>query len=251
MLRKINIEDIEIIARAAGKAIMEIYQQDFHIELKEDKSPLTEADIKANNIICDALKALHPEIPILSEEGKSISYAVRKNWEYFWLIDPIDGTKEYIKKTGEFTVNIALIYKDKPVLGVVYAPAIDDLYWSKENEGAYKNSQKLPLVVNESPKEKLTVVASASHPSKETKKFIDALDTKEIKLIAKGSSLKLCMVAEGVADIYPRLAPTMEWDTGAAHAVVLEAGKDVVNYEGEQTLVYNKENLLNPWFVVS
>ncbi|MDA7742470.1 3'(2'),5'-bisphosphate nucleotidase CysQ [Francisellaceae bacterium] len=250
MLNKINIEDIKSIARTAGKDIMEIYRRDFHVELKEDKSPLTEADIKANEIICDRLKELYPNIPILSEEGRNIPYSERNLWDYFWLIDPIDGTKEFIKKTGEFTVNIALIHGGKPVLGVVYAPEIDDLYWAKQGEGAYKNSQKLPLIVNEHPEEKLTVVASASHPSKETQDFIGALETQEVELIAKGSSLKLCMVAEGVADIYPRLAPTMEWDTAAAHAVVLEARKEVVQYGSKESLVYNKENLLNPWFVV-
>ena len=168
----------------------------------------------------------------------------------FWLIDPIDGTREIVKKNGEFTVNIALIEDSIPVLGVVYAPVLDEMYMAKRGFGAFKNGEKLPLVQNEFPKELLNVVASKSHLSKETQAFIDNLETKKVEQISKGSSLKLCMVAEGIADIYPRLAPTMEWDTAAAHAIVLEAGKEVIQFESKKALVYNKENLLNPWFVV-
>ena len=250
MLDNIDIEDIKNIAIKAGNAIMEIYQKDFNIEYKEDNSPLTEADIKSNSIICDSLEELYGNIPILSEENREILYDSRKNWNYYWCIDPIDGTKEFIKKNGEFTVNIALIYKNSPVLGVVYAPALNDIYYSKKGYGAYKNGQRLPLKINNNPKKRLVVVASKSHLSIDTQKFIDTLETEEIEQISKGSSLKLCMVAEGIADIYPRLAPTMEWDTAAAHAVVLEAGKKVVQYENNQLVVYNKKNLLNPWFIV-
>jgi 3'(2'), 5'-bisphosphate nucleotidase len=250
MLKTINLEEIVKIAQEAGDAIMEIYTKEFAIEYKEDKSPLTEADTKSNDIICKALLTLYPHIPILSEENKAAPYEERKEWEYFWLIDPIDGTKEFIKKNGEFTVNIALIHKNTPVLGVVYAPALKDMYKAKKGEGAFKNGAKLPLQINAHPEEKLSVVASKSHLSKETQEFIDALDTKEIQQVSKGSSLKLCMVAEGVADIYPRLAPTMEWDTGAADAVVREAGKMSYQFDSDTPVVYNKENLLNPWFVV-
>ena len=250
MLEKIDIENIKKIAIDAGDAIMKIYKKDFKIEYKQDNSPLTEADIKANEIICDALEKLYPEIPILSEENKEIKYEQRRGWEYFWCIDPIDGTKEFIKRTGEFTVNIALIYNDKPVLGVVYAPAINDIYYAKKNEGAFKNDKQLPLHINTNQKEKLLVVASVSHLSDETQSFINSLDAKVIEQTSKGSSLKLCMVAEGVADIYPRLAPTMEWDTAAADAIVREAGKMTLQYEINKPLLYNKENLLNPWFVV-
>ncbi len=252
MLDKINVKDIVTIAKEAGDAIMEIYKRDFTIEYKDDKSPLTEADLKSNEIICNALATLHPQIPILSEENKAAPYVERKDWDYFWLIDPIDGTKEFIKKTGEFTVNIALIHKDKPVLGVVYAPVLGDMYFSKKDMGAYKNDVRLPIHKNEEPEKELNVVASISHLSEETQTFIDelALSTKKLNLVSKGSSLKLCMVAEGTADIYPRLAPTMEWDTGAAHAIVLESGKLVVQYENDESLVYNKKNLLNPWFIV-
>ena len=262
MLEKINLSDIETIAKEAGKIIMEIYQRDFKIDYKDDKSPLTEADTKSNEVICEALEKLYPEIPMLSEENKEVLFEERKEWEYYWCIDPIDGTKEFIKKNDEFTVNIALIHNDTPVLGVVYAPAIEKMYISKKDEGAYLNGKKLPLAKT---KETFTVVASKSHLSTETQTFIADLKVKhpDLQADSKGSSLKLCMVAEGSADIYPRIAPTMEWDTAAAHAIVLEAGKNVYQYDENVTalkylevndalkpMVYNKENLLNSYFVV-
>lgn len=262
MLKKINIEDITNIALEAGKAIMEIYKRDFQIDYKDDKSPLTEADTKSNEIICEALEKLYPNIPMLSEENKTVEFSERKDWEYYWCIDPIDGTKEFIKKNDEFTVNIALIHNDTPVLGVVYAPAIDKMYISKKNEGAFLNGQRLPL--KQEGKE-FIVVASKSHLSEETQTFIDDLKSAypNLESNSKGSSLKLCMVAEGQADIYPRIAPTMEWDTAAAHAIVLETGKNVYRYDENisaldylknkdklKPMVYNKENLLNPYFVV-
>lgn len=249
-LNSIDIEAIKAIALDAGKAIMEIYTKDFSVEYKDDKSPLTEADIKSNEIICSKLQELYPNIPLMSEENKQVSYEIRKKWEYYWCIDPIDGTKEFVKKNDEFTVNIALIHKNTPVLGVVYAPAIDEMYSAKQGEGAFLNTQKLPLKTNDNPKEKLFVVASKSHLSEETQEFIDQLDAKEIEQVSKGSSLKLCMVAVGIADIYPRLAPTMEWDTAAADAVVRCAGKMTYQYENNKPMVYNKKDLLNPWFVV-
>lgn len=250
MLDKINIEDIKNIALDAGNAIMEIYNRDFRVDYKDDKSPLTEADLRSNEIICGSLADLYPHIPVISEENKEVSYETRKEWEYYWCIDPIDGTKEFIKKNGEFTVNIALIHKNTPVLGVVYAPALCDLYYAKKGEGSYKNGQKLPLKVNNNPKDKLFVVASKSHLSRETQDFIDSLESRNIEQVSKGSSLKLCMVATGEADIYPRLAPTMEWDTAAADAVVRESGKMTYQFGLNEPVVYNKENLLNPWFVV-
>jgi len=251
--RHINIEDIKDIAIKAGEVIMEIYNKDFQVEYKDDKSPLTHADTKSNELICRLLNELYPHIPIISEENKQTSYHERKNWECYFCVDPIDGTKEFIKKNGEFTVNIALIHKNTPVLGVVYAPALNDIYHAKKDEGAFKNNQKLPLKTNTNPKEKLSVVASKSHLSIETQEFIENLDTKKIEQVSKGSSLKLCMVAEGVADIYPRLAPTMEWDTAAADAIVRMAGKMTYIFDNElneMPVVYNKEDLLNPWFVV-
>ena len=262
MLNKINLKEIETVAKEAGNAIMEIYQRDFQIDYKDDKSPLTEADTKSNEIICEALEKLYPEISMLSEENKEVAFEDRKDWEYYWCIDPIDGTKEFIKKNDEFTVNIALIHNDIPVLGVVYAPAIDKMYISKKGEGSFLNGQRLPLTQAE---KEFTVVASKSHLSEETQTFIDDLKIEypSLESNSKGSSLKLCMVAEGQADIYPRIAPTMEWDTAAAHAIVLEAGKNVYQYDENisaldylknndklKPMVYNKVNLLNPYFVV-
>ncbi len=254
-LSTINIENIVAIAKEAGDAIMEIYNSDFQVEYKDDKSPLTEADTRSNEIICKALHSLHPDIPLLSEENKEVPYEERKYWEYYWCIDPIDGTKEFIKKNGEFTVNIALIHRDTPVLGVVYAPALRDMYYAKKREGAFKNGQKLPIEINNAPDISLKVVASKSHLSEETQVFIDevAKTTKNIEQVSRGSSLKLVMVAEGTADIYPRLAPTMEWDTAAADAIVRETGKMTYQYlesEKLKLLLYNKENLRNPWFIV-
>ncbi len=253
MLEKIDLNTVVAIAEKAGSAIMAIYAKDFAVEYKEDDSPLTEADTRSNEIICQALAASFPDIPLLSEENKAVPYDERKNWEYYWCIDPIDGTKEFIKKNGEFTVNIALIHQETPVLGVVYAPALGDMYKAKRGEGAFKNGERLPLKRNLTPEMYLNVVASKSHLSEETQAFIDELakGTEEINQVSKGSSLKLCMVAEGEADVYPRLAPTMEWDTAAADAVVRESGKMTYQFgETEAPLVYNKENLLNPWFVV-
>ena len=252
MLNQIDVQDIVTIAKEAGNAIMKIYKQDFEVEYKQDSSPLTLADKKANDIIEDGLNKLLINFPILSEEGRSIPYEDRKHWEYFWLVDPLDGTKEFVKKNDEFTVNIALIHKDAPVLGVVYAPALDICYWAKQGEGAFKDGQRLPLKT-EKQRDTYKVVVSRSHMSDETQVFIDAIDTdKEKELISIGSSLKICLVAEGEADIYPRLGPTMEWDTGAAHAIVNETGKSLEKYKDGRLMrhKYNKENLLNQWFVV-
>ena len=252
----IDMQKLEQIAKSAGEAVMEIYDTDFEVEFKDDKSPLTLADTRANEIICKSLQELYPDIPLLSEENKSIPYEERKYWVRYWCIDPIDGTKEFIKKNGEFTINIALIENGKPIAGVVYAPAIETIYSAKKGEGAYRNGVKLPIETNDRPDKLLRVVASKSHLSKETQDYIDELakDTEKIEQVSKGSSLKLCMVAEGSADIYPRMAPTMEWDTAAADAIVRESGAMTYqlseNLEIAGELQYNKENLLNPWFVV-
>ena len=251
MLNQIDIQDIVTIAKEAGNAIMQVYKQDFEVEYKQDSSPLTLADKKANDIIEDGLNKLSVSFPILSEEGKEIPYGDRKHWEYFWLVDPLDGTKEFVKKNGEFTVNIALIHKDTPVLGVVYAPALDVCYWAKQGEGAFKNGQRLPLK-SAKDREVYKIVASRSHMSDETQAFIHAIDTsKEKELVSIGSSLKICLVAEGEADIYPRLGLTMEWDTGAAHAIINESGKVLKKYQNNRYSKheYNKINLLNQWFI--
>jgi 3'(2'), 5'-bisphosphate nucleotidase len=250
MLEQVNLDLIRAIAVEAGDEVMKIYQRDFHIEYKEDSSPLTEADLKANDIICSKLHKLYPHIPILSEENQEIPYEQRKSWEYFWCIDPIDGTKEFIKKNGEFTINIALIHKNTPVLGVVYAPALDKIYSAKKGDGAFFNQQLLPLHTNKKPKEQLTILTSKSHLSEQTIDYIKSLNVKSIEQRAIGSSLKICMVASGEADMYPKIGPTMEWDTAAGDAIVRECEKMIYNFDTEKPLLYNKENLLNPSFIV-
>jgi 3'(2'), 5'-bisphosphate nucleotidase len=259
VLDQIDIQDIVKIAKIAGKAVMKIYNQNFDVEYKKDSSPLTHADKTANQIIVTALNELpvnsflQQNIPILSEEGRSIPYDERKNWEYFWLIDPLDGTKEFVKKNGEFTINIGLIYKEVPILGVVYSPVLNVCYWAKKGEGAFKDGNKLPLKAIEQ-RDVYKIVASRSHMSNETKDFIEAIDTdKEKVIVSIGSSLKICLVAEGEANIYPRLGPTMEWDTAAAHAIVNESDglfNKYIDRDIYQKQVYNKKNLLNDWFVV-
>lgn len=256
---QIDIEELKRIAKEAGRATLEIYKKDFDVQYKydhdNDDSPLTQADLKSNEIITNNLKELS-NIPILSEETEQLPYQKRKDWDKFWLIDPLDGTKEFVKKNGEFTINIALIKNNKPIRGVVYIPVEDTFYYTK-GEKAFKqikNNEPKEISNKESieDKDKIIVVASKSHFNKETKEYIESLG-KEYELIRKGSSLKLCSVAEGKADIYPRLGPTMEWDTGASHAVVKNAGKNVYRFENNKIgheLTYNKENLKNPFFVV-
>ncbi|MCX6200325.1 MAG: 3'(2'),5'-bisphosphate nucleotidase CysQ [Bacteroidetes bacterium] len=255
--KEIDVDQLISIAQKAGDAIMEIYARDFEVEIKEDKSPLTEADKKSNAIILEGLKNLYPDIPFISEETKQTSYEERKHWKRFWLIDPIDGTKEFIKKNGEFTVNIALVEEGIPVVGIVHVPAQNKTYYGVKGVGSFKSedrNQKSEIrnEMHYSAKDKVVVVGSRSHLSPETLQFVEDLKAqgKDVEFRSSGSSLKLCLVAEGDADVYPRFGPTMEWDTSAAHAVALYAGKNVINYETKQPLVYNKENLLNPWFMV-
>ncbi|MBU0762116.1 MAG: 3'(2'),5'-bisphosphate nucleotidase CysQ [Candidatus Altiarchaeota archaeon] len=251
--QEIKLEDIVEIALSAGEKIMSVYAGDHKIEYKGDKSPLTEADRLSNETINSELNRLYPDIPVLSEENKNAEYETRKKWNTLWIVDPLDGTKEYIKKNGEFTVNIALVKAGNPVLGVVYAPAKKLLYYA-DKKGAYKISdaskpEKLPTGKKEG---NYVVVASRSHMNDETKKIINNLERihGKIDLISTGSSLKICLVAEGLADIYPRIAPTMEWDTAAAHAIANAAGKKVLIYSTEKELSYNKQDLLNPSFTV-
>lgn len=248
----------------AGKLIMDIYNSnDFGVETKADDSPLTKADIASHNCIMSFLEKTG--IPVLSEEGKYIYYEERKDWDLLWIVDPIDGTKEFIKRNGEFTVNIALIKNQKPIAGVVYAPAIDDLYFAGEGIGSYKFSgddvvNKIDKLIEQSVKlpikrldETYMVVASRSHLSKETEDYIESLKSihGEVKTISKGSSLKICMVAEGTADCYPRFAPTMEWDTAAGHAICKYAGFSFIDFETKNQMLYNRKELLNNWFLVS
>ncbi len=253
MLDQVNVQDVVAIAKEAGNVIINIYNQNFDVEYKQDKSPLTLADKCANDVIENGLNQLSFNFPILSEEGKETPYKDRKKWEYFWLVDPLDGTKEFVKKNGEFTVNIALIHKDTPVLGVVYAPVLDVCYWAKQNEGAFKDGTRLPCKAAKK-HNTYKIVASRSHMSDETQAFIDAIDTnKEKELVSIGSSLKICLVAEGEANIYPRLGPTMEWDTSAAHAIINESGGSLEKYMNGRYLKhkYNKESLLNQWFIAN
>jgi len=256
----IDIIDIQLvirIAKDAGDAILEVYNKDFEVEHKADNSPLTEADQKSNDIIIEGLKSAYPDIPLISEESKEIPYDERKGWEYFWLIDPLDGTKEFVKKNGEFTVNIALIQGNHPVLGVVYVPVQEVTYYGSEGNGSYKieangETSQIQNTYHYSDKQRISIVASRSHLSDAVIEFVEQQKElgKQVELLSAGSSLKLCLVAEGKADVYPRLGPTMEWDTAAAHAVVNEAGRNVLQYESNLPLIYNKENLLNPWFIV-
>jgi 3'(2'), 5'-bisphosphate nucleotidase len=261
MTLNINISElINLAIQAAimaGKEILDVYyNSDFDVEFKSDNSPLTIADKMAHNVIVEVLS--QTKLPILSEEGKTISFEERKNWDLFWLVDPLDGTKEFVKRNDEFTVNIALIENNSPIGGIVYVPVTRVLYWADKN-GSFKASvgeneilgdnQKLPI---NSERDNFVVVGSKSHMNSETETFIKSIDTKgkAIEMKSKGSSLKICMVAEGEAEIYPRLAPTMEWDTAAGHAIVKFAGKEIFQFENKEPLIYNKENLLNPWFVV-
>jgi 3'(2'), 5'-bisphosphate nucleotidase len=261
----------------AGYAILDVYHSDFSVEYKPDDSPLTLADKRSHEIIVNNLRP--PGIPIISEEGRDTPYEQRKTWERLWLVDPLDGTKEFIKRNGEFTVNIALVENHKPVLGVIFVPDKDILYFASRKVGAFKleNSQSLGpldlkggkkgpdillkkiidravrLPVNISPLPSFTIVASRSHSTPELQAYVEEKrrDFGRVEFIAAGSSLKFCVVAEGRADVYPRLGPTMEWDTAAGHAITENAGSRVLRYGTQKTLVYNKQDLHNPWFSVS
>lgn len=244
-----------------GQEILEVYNSDFNVEVKNDKSPLTEADKRAHLAIVKELELTG--LPILSEEGKKMDYAERKNWKQFWMVDPLDGTKEFVKRNGEFTVNIALIENGEATMGVIYVPVTQELYFAdqkaykKENFNASissikeleETSQQLPI---QQTRTNYVVVGSRSHMSEETETFINQQKEKhnEVDILSKGSSLKLCMVAEGKADAYPRFAPTMEWDTAAGQAIVAASGAKVINWDTKKTMQYNKENLLNSWFLV-
>lgn len=273
----IPVEQVIAVAQKAGKAILEIYNSEaskWEVELKSDQSPLTKADRVANQLICHELHRMSPHIPIMSEENAIMPYDIRKGYEYYWCVDPLDGTKEFLKRNGEFTVNIALMFHGQPVLGVVHVPCTGKTYWAVKDKGAWKRHGTGPGA----PQERLqaasfglrdpglVVVGSSSHPSKATEELIELFNQPE--LMHFGSSLKLLMVAEGSAHIYPRLVPCCEWDTAAADIIVREAGGVVLQAglcdgEGngigedwktvlpkELPLEYNKENLLNPFFVV-
>lgn len=258
---------IEAALRAGGQ-ILSIYNDpssDFQVERKADNSPLTIADRKAHETIVEILK--DTPFPILSEEGKSLPFEMRNGWETLWIVDPLDGTKEFIKRNGEFTVNIALVLKGKPVMGVIYVPVKKVLYFAEDTLGAYKiegikdlDHKSLDDLISEAvrlpdksiSRTNFVMVASRSHLTPETEIYIDKMRAVhgDLELVSIGSSLKICLVAEGRADVYPRFAPTMEWDTAAGHAIASAAGMEVYQAETDLPLQYNKLDLLNPWFVV-
>jgi len=248
------IEPVKKIALDAGVVIMDVYENeaDFNITEKGDKSPLTIADRRSNEVICKGLKNIAPDIPIISEENKEIPFPEREKFTVAWLVDPVDGTKEFIKRNGEFTVNIALIENGEIILGVVYVPVTEELFWATKNNGAYfsiKNNEakKLNAPSFSMNDNGLNVVCSRSHLNEDTANFINQLN--EPNKVSKGSSLKFLILAQGGAHVYPRLAPTMEWDTGAAQIILEEAGGKVINVETNAPLKYNKENLRNPHFI--
>ena len=254
-----DLLDIAIRASlAAGRDILSIYNDpaaDFGIERKADNSPLTRADKAAHQRIMSFLEPTG--IPVLSEEGAHLPYEERSHWSRLWIVDPLDGTKEFIKRNGEFTVNIALVENGTPVLGVIYVPVTGTIYYGQTGEGAWKkalssDSEALPLTGERGEGLPFTVVASRSHLSPETEAFINNLrrEHPDLELVSSGSSLKICLVAEGKADIYPRHAPTMEWDTAAGHAIAIAAGHEMVDATTGKALTYNKEDLHNPWFIV-
>lgn len=250
-----DISKIVEVARQAGTLIMSVYQKDFAIYDKQDASPLTEADLKAHEHIVAALNAYTPDVPVLSEESSPASMADRMAWTRYWLVDPLDGTKEFIKKNGEFTVNIALIENGHPILGVVHAPALNVTYWGEAGKGAFKQEGDGPIVpIHVAPlpasEQEWRVVGSRSHASEEFNQFMSRLPN--AVLVSMGSSLKLCLVAEGKADLYPRHGPTSEWDTAAAHAIVAAAGGQVLAWPALQPLRYNQnpDTMLNPYFMV-
>ena len=244
------LEDLVDISRKAGNEILDVYKDSFEITLKEDLSPLTDADRRANTVITSMLESLYPEIPILSEEGKEIDYSERNNWNLFWLVDPLDGTKEFVKRNGEFTVNIALIKDGLPIAGIVYAPTKETYWYGAEGLGSYKMSENFPPIrisVENNIDSPIRIVSSRSHPSPKLELYLSRFDDHEI--VNMGSSLKICLVADSSAHIYPRLGPTMEWDSGAGHAVLKFAGGELINRETGEELVYNKEILKNPDFI--
>ena len=253
----INLKRLVDISEHAGQLILQVYHDNnniFKISYKDDDSPLTVADKRANDYICKQLTQFYPKIPIISEENKNDDYEKRKNYKYCWLVDPLDGTKEFIKRNGEFTVNIGLVKNGKTVGGVVHIPVDNETYVAGKGMGAFKKigakieeieTQAYPQQKNDS----LNIIASKSHMNDDTRRFISKFE--KYNLLTVGSSIKLIWIATGKADIYPRIAPTMEWDTCAAHAIVNEMGGNVLKFNSTEELVYNKENLLNPYFVCS
>ena len=238
------------IVRDAGDRILAVYETDFEVNTKADKTPVTEADLLAHNAIVSALQRITPDIPVLSEESSKIAFEERRRWESYWLVDPLDGTKEFINRNGDFTVNIALIQRGEPIIGVVYMPVGGLSYYGSVGVGAYRreaNGAERPIHVRVNAEDPVRVVASRSHRGELLDGYLAKLGAH--KIVSRGSSLKFCLVAEGAADVYPRLGPTCEWDTGAGHAVLLAAGGHVVDLDGKPLRYNGKESLLNPHFI--
>ncbi len=255
-MTKINkelIREVVSISQKAGVAILDIYNQsDIEVDLKADQSPITQADIASHNIIVNNLRNLTPEIPILSEESSNVEFHERSEWELYWLIDPLDGTKEFLKRNGEFTVNIALIENNTPILGVIFVPVTNEIYWGSKKFGSYYSldgESYEKLSVSDSLSDTLKIVASRSHANEEMETLLNSIDNFE--LLSKGSSLKFCLIASGKADIYPRFGLTSEWDTAAGEAIARFAGGYIVNIDNNQMTYNKKESLLNPYFIVS
>tara|TARA_R110001583_G_scaffold17003_2_gene69247 strand:- start:1300 stop:2100 length:801 start_codon:yes stop_codon:yes gene_type:complete len=251
---KADLQQIVLLAKQAGEAIMQVYAQtDLQIEVKQDDSPVTAADIASHNVIIAGLKQHFADIAVMSEEDADISWAERQTWQTYWLIDPLDGTKEFIKRNGEFTVNIALIHQGQAIAGVVYAPVLDKCYSGIVGQGAWleHNGSTSILDIRQRPLQTPpVVVGSRSHISPDVAAYLQTIG--EHQMLSVGSSLKFCMVAEGQADVYPRLGLTSEWDTAAAQAVLESAGGKVVEYPALTALQYNqKENILNPYFIAA
>jgi 3'(2'), 5'-bisphosphate nucleotidase len=246
-----DVTIINDIARKAGVKILKYYHSGIQVDRKDDNSPLTKADLEAHNEILRGLKEHYPDIPVISEESEIPDYEVRKDWDQFFLVDPLDGTKEFIKRNGEFTVNIALLKRNEPVLGVVYIPADDILYYATQGEGAFKQKgASAPKKIEHTPYKKgesARIMVSRSHGGSDTREKLAEMNIEVSEEIPSGSSLKFCLVAEGKADLYPRFGPTMEWDTAAADAVFRYSGKDGPR---NSPLKYNKEDLHNPEFII-
>lgn len=236
------------LAREAGRLILEVYASSFSVQQKEDRSPLTEADLRSEKLILAGLKRITPEIPVLSEESAQAPYATRRHWDRLWVVDPLDGTKEFVQRNGEFTVNIALVHNQRPVLGIVHAPVLERTYYACEGVGAFRSDAQAAgkaIRVAKRGAAPVRVVGSRSHRGSSLDAFLARVGPHE--LVEVGSSLKLCLVAEGQADVYPRLGPTSEWDTAAGQCVLEQAGGHVLKLDGEP-LEYNRENTLNPNF---
>ena len=244
------LEEIRTIARTAGDAIMSVYARDFSVELKDDRSPVTGADRAADDVICSGLGKLRPALPVLSEESALTAWEERRQWKRYWLVDPLDGTKEFVKRNGEFTVNIALVEDHRAVLGVVLAPALNLEFSGLCGTGAWRrdaDGSQVPVRASRGRSNPLRVMGSRSHPGPGLSAYLARLGPYELNPM--GSSLKVCMVADGQADIYPRLGPTSEWDTGAAQAILESAGGGMIDLAGQPLRYNTKDRLLNPHFL--